>query len=75
VGKMLGYEEDFINEKGSWRFIVGYRNHLNEHTPWYRNFEPDETLHWEQKQSVTEGDIHTRKTFKGLKSKLVAAVR
>lgn len=73
VGKMLGYEEDFINEKGSWRFIVGYRNHLNEHTPWYRNFEPDETLHWEQKQSVTEGDIHTRKTFKGLKSKLVAA--
>lgn len=73
VGKMLGYEEDFINEKGSWRFLVGYRNHLNEHTPWYRNFEPDESMHWEQKQTVIEGDVYQKKKFKGLKSKLVAA--
>jgi hypothetical protein len=73
VGKMLGYEEDFVSEKGSWKFIVGYRNHLNEHTPWYRNFEPDETMNWEQKQSVTEGDVYTRKTFKGLRSKLISA--
>lgn len=73
VGKMFGYEEDFINDKGSWKFLVGYRNHLNEHTPWYRNFEPDETLNWEQKQSVTEGDVYTKKVFKGLRSRLVAA--
>lgn len=73
VGKMLGYEEDFVSEKGSWKFIVGYRNHLNEHTPWYRNFEPDETMNWEQKQSVTEGDVFTRKVYKGLRSKLIAA--
>ena len=73
VGKMLGYEEDFINDKGSWKFIVGYRNHLNEHTPWYRNFEPDETMNWEQKQTVTEGQIYQKKTFKGLRSKLIAA--
>lgn len=73
VGKMLGYEDDFVNEKGSWKFIVGYRNHLNEHTPWYRNFEPDEVQHWEQKQTVIEGDVYNKKTYKGLKSKLVAA--
>lgn len=73
VGKMLGYEEDFINEKGSWKFLVGYRNHLNEHTPWYRNFEPDETMNWEQKQTVTEGDVYQKKKFKGLRSKLIAA--
>lgn len=73
VGKMLGYEEDFINDRGSWKFIVGYRNHLNEHTPWYRNFEPDETMNWEQKQTVIEGDVYQKKKFKGLRSKLIAA--
>ena len=72
VGKMLGYEETFINEKGSWKFIVGYRNHLNEHTPWYRNFEPDESMNWEQKQTVIEGDVYQKKIFKGLRSKLMA---
>lgn len=73
VGKMLGYEEDFVSEKGSWKFMVGYRNHLNEHTPWYRNFEPDETMNWEQKQTVTEGDVYQKKVFRGLRSKLMAA--
>lgn len=73
VGKMLGYEEDFVNEKGSWKFFTGYRNHLNEHTPWYRNFEPDETMNWEQKQTVIEGDVYLKKKFKGLRSKLIAA--
>lgn len=73
VGKMLGYEEDFVNEKGSWKFLVGYRNHLNEHTPWYRNFEPDESMNWEQKQTVLEGDVYQKKVFRGLRSKLIAA--
>ena len=73
IGKMFGYEEDFINDKGSWKFIVGYRNHLNEHTPWYRNFEPDESLNWEQKQSISEGDVYIKKVFKGLRSRLTAA--
>jgi hypothetical protein len=71
--KMVGYEEDHVNEKGSWKFLVGYRNFMNEHTPWYRHFEPDESLHWEQKKTVYEGLLETKKTFQGLRSKLIAA--
>ncbi len=72
VGKMIGYEEDYVNDKGSWKFLVGYRNFLNEYTPWYRTCEPDETLNWEQKRTTTEGTVNTKKTFKGLRSKLMA---
>jgi len=73
VSKILGYEEDFVSEKGAWKFVVGFRNHLNEHTPWYRNFEPDEHMNLEQKQTVLEGDVYLKKKFKGLRSKLTAA--
>ena len=73
VNKMLGYEEDFVNDKGSWRFAVMYRDFLNTHTPWYRDFEPDESLNWEQKRTVIEGNFETKKRQKGLRSKLVAA--
>jgi len=73
VGKMIGHEEDYVNDKGSWKFLVGYRNFLNENTPWYRTCEPDETLNWEQKRTTTEGTFNTKKTFKGLRSKLIAA--
>lgn len=73
VSKVIGYEEDFVNTNGSWKFAVNYRNFLNEHTPWYRSFEPDAGLEWEQKRSVIEGTVNTRKKWMGLKSRLVAA--
>jgi hypothetical protein len=73
VNKMLGYEEDFVNDRGSWRFASMYRDFLNTHTPWYRDFEPDESLNWEQKKTIIEGTYETKKKQKGLRSKLVAA--
>jgi hypothetical protein len=73
VCKVIGYEEDFVNTNGSWKFAVNYRNFLNEHTPWYRSFEPDAGLEWEQKRSVIEGTVNTKKKWVGLKSRLVAA--
>jgi len=57
--------KDYINEKGSWRFLNEYRNFLNEHTAWYRPNEPDKVLTWQQQIKVRVGG---RDTFKGLKS-------
>lgn len=57
--------KDYINEKGSWRFLNEYRNFLNEHTAWYRPNEPDKVLTWQQQVKVR---ISGRDTFRGLKS-------
>lgn len=74
VSKMIAYEEDAVSGKnGSWKFVEAYRNFLNTNTPWYRSFDPDEKLNWKQQQVVVEGDIHTRKVYKGLMSTITAA--
>jgi hypothetical protein len=57
--------KDYINEKGSWKFLNEYRNFLNEHTAWYRPAEPDKVFAWEQKIKVR---INGRDTYRGLKS-------
>lgn len=36
----------------SWQFLEDYRDFLNEHTNWYREFNPKEKLNWKQQQSV-----------------------
>ena len=56
--------KDYINEKGSWKFLNEYKNFLNEHTAWYRPAEPDKVGAWQQQIKVrTNG----RDTYKGLK--------
>jgi hypothetical protein len=57
--------KDYINEKGSWKFLNEYRNFLNEHTAWYRPAEPDKVGAWQQQIKVR---INGRDTFKGNKS-------
>ena len=65
VLKMGASQKDYINEKGSWKFLNEYKNFLNEHTAWYRPAEPEKVFAWEQKIKVR---INGRDTFKGLKS-------
>jgi hypothetical protein len=65
VSKMAGSLKDYINEKGTWRFLEEYRNFLNKHTAWYRPCNPDKVLNWEQKAETTQGG---RKVDIGLKS-------
>lgn len=72
VGKIVAYDEDYVNDKGAWKFAAGYRSHLIEHTEWSRSFDPSEVMHWEQKKTVTEGLVETRTSQKGLRSKLIA---
>ena len=65
IGKIAASLKDYINEKGTWRFMEEYRNFLNKHTAWYRPCTPDKVLNWEQKLEVTRGG---KKTDVGLKS-------
>ena len=57
--------KDYINEKGSWKFLGEYKNFLNEHTAWYRPAEPDKVGAWQQQIKVRMGG---RDTYRGLKS-------
>ncbi len=62
--------KDYINDKGSWKFLEEYRDFLNEHTAWYRPSNPEKVLLWQQQIEVKIGN---RKTSKGLKSKIQGA--
>ena len=62
--------KDYINDKGSWKFLEEYRDFLNEHTAWYRPSNPEKVLLWQQQIEVKVGN---RKTHKGLKSKIQGA--
>tara|TARA_Y100001938_G_scaffold59732_1_gene83385 strand:- start:1829 stop:4018 length:2190 start_codon:yes stop_codon:yes gene_type:complete len=62
--------KDYINDKGSWKFLEEYKTFLNEHTAWYRPTNPAKVLLWEQKIEVRVND---RKTHKGLMSKIQGA--
>ena len=59
--------KDFINDKGSWKFLDEYKIFLNEHTAWYRPSNPEKVLLWQQQIEVRIGN---RKTARGLKSKI-----
>jgi hypothetical protein len=56
--------KDYINEKGSWKFLEEYAAFLNEHTAWYRPMNPNKVMMWQQKIEVRKGD---RKNEVGLK--------
>ena len=62
--------KDYINDKGSWKFLDEYKDFLNEHTAWYRPSNPEKVLLWQQQIEVRVGN---RKTSKGLKSKIQGA--
>lgn len=62
--------KDYINDKGSWKFLDEYKTFLNEHTAWYRPSNPEKVLLWQQQIEVKIGN---RKTARGLKSKIQGA--
>ena len=62
--------KDYINDKGSWKFLGEYKTFLNEHTAWYRPSNPEKVLLWQQQIEVK---VNNRKTSRGLKSKIQGA--
>ncbi len=62
--KMGAALKDYINEKGTWKFLDEYANFLNEHTAWYRPMNPKKVLMWQQK---IEEKVNGRTKDRGLK--------
>ena len=65
--KMGASLKDYINGKGSWKFLAEYRSFLDQHTAWYRPMTPAKELLWQQQIEET---INGRKHMKGLKGVL-----
>lgn len=66
--KLLAFQDDFINEKGSWAFLNEYRDFLNDKTAWYRNMEPDKVGSWLQRIKTT---ANGRDVYKGRKGRIL----
>jgi hypothetical protein len=60
--------KDYINEKGSWKFLNEYKSFLNKETAWYRPMNPSKVLMWQQQ--IEETDADGRPTLLGLKGTL-----
>lgn len=60
--------KDYINEKGSWKFLTEYKSFLDDKTAWYRPMNPGKVLMWQQQIEDTTPDGRT--TYKGLKGTL-----
>lgn len=65
------FEQGFINKVGAsdeeylladWAILEEYRTFLNTNTAWYRQFNPDKTLNWQQRWEVKKAG---RKSFVG----------
>jgi hypothetical protein len=41
--------------ENSWKFLEGYRDHLNKHVGWIRGFEPNSFLDWQVRRKRTDG--------------------
>ena len=62
--KMGASLKDYINDKGTWKFLDEYANFLNQHTAWYRPFNPMKVMMWQQK---IEEKVNGRSFDRGLK--------
>ena len=67
--KMGASLKDYINDKGTWKFLNEYESFLNRHTAWYRPMNPNKVLLWQQKIEIVQGP-QKRKTEVGLKGVL-----
>lgn len=68
--KMGASLKDYINDKGTWKFLNEYEAFLNKYTAWYRPMNPGKVLLWQQKIEIVQG-YQKRKTEVGLKGVLI----
>lgn len=60
INKIGASDEEYL--KADWAMLEEYRTFLNTHTEWYRQFNPDKILNWQQRIEVKQAG---RKSFKG----------
>lgn len=66
AGKIAAYEEKYV--ESAWNeILVPYRDHLNEHTGWVRQFTSDKIFNWKQGYKGTKDG---REITKGNKSSI-----
>lgn len=71
--KMGASLKDYVNEKGSWKFLSEYEAFLNTHTAWYRPMNPNKAMFWQQKiEIVNYIGGQKRKSEVGLKGVIQA---
>ena len=72
INKVGAYEDEYL--KADWAMLEEYRTFLNTNTAWYRAFNPDKTLNWQQRWEVKragrKGFIGNSSILKGLNFKL-----
>lgn len=60
INKVAASDDEFI--KADWSMLEEYRTFLNTNTAWYRAFNPDKALNWQQRWEVKKAG---RKSFVG----------
>lgn len=63
--KMGASHKDYINEKGTWKFLNEYRSFLDEHTAWYRPMNPGKVMMWQQQIEITKNNRKSTTGNKG----------
>lgn len=68
VAKIFAQIESKVTD--SWAFLITYREHINAHCAWTRNFDPGTGLMWEIKTKRNDGTLAgNRSTVKGFTTK------
>lgn len=72
INKIGASDEEYL--KADWSMLEEYRTFLNTNTAWYRPFNPDKTLNWQQRWEVKKagrkGYIGNSSILKGLNFKI-----
>jgi len=63
INKLGASDEEYL--KSDWAMLEEYRTFLNTNTGWYRAFNPDKSLNWQQRLEVKQAG---KKVFIGNKS-------
>lgn len=70
--KILSFNPGYVDS--AWEELDRYRDHINTHTAWYRDFSPDKTGYWKQQiESREYSGNGYKKVFNGRKSILTGA--
>lgn len=72
INKIGASDEEYL--KADWSMLEEYRTFLNTNTGWYRQFNPDKTLNWQQRWEVKragrKGYIGNSSILKGVNFKI-----
>lgn len=72
VCKIFNVDQSYVEDL--FGFMDDYKQFLNEHTGWYREFSPEEKIYWKQQQEVSTESSKGKKTTKKGRKNVVKGV-